>query len=132
MPPLSRGVTAVPLDSSADDWLGKAREDLQVASHLIAGGHWAAAAFHAQQAAEKALKAVVIHRSRSLERTHDLVRLANAAKASAAVTDHATFLTDFYVSARYPDVGGGVTAQDSDEALGRAAEVVRWASTQVS
>ena len=44
------------------NWLRKAAADLAAAQHLLTGGEHlvSSAAFHAQQAAEKALKAVLI------------------------------------------------------------------------
>jgi len=40
----------------ASRWLAQAQEDLGAARDLLASGHFALACFHAQQAAEKALK----------------------------------------------------------------------------
>ena len=45
-----------------DQWLASAQADLQVARYLDTREFAAAIGFHAQQSAEKALKAVLVHR----------------------------------------------------------------------
>jgi len=44
----------------AERWLKQAKADLAVAQTLLSTEHYAAACFHAQQGAEKALKSVLI------------------------------------------------------------------------
>lgn len=61
----------------AREWLTRA-QDLHAARLLHDGGLPALAAFHAQQAAEKGLKAIVIARGSGIERTHDVERLARS------------------------------------------------------
>ena len=60
-------------------WLSKARTDLAVATVILEQGPdmdpWACC-FHAQQVAEKALKAVLVARGEEPPRTHDLGALA--------------------------------------------------------
>jgi uncharacterized protein len=55
-------------------WLRYAEEDLEAAERMVAGRGWAPriACFHAQQAAEKALKAVLVHEGLPLQFTHNL------------------------------------------------------------
>jgi HEPN domain-containing protein/predicted nucleotidyltransferase len=64
-----------------EEMLQKAREDLDTAEALLDVvakrlGQWWTVAFHAQQAAEKALKALVYHLGGEPERTHNLSELA--------------------------------------------------------
>jgi hypothetical protein len=54
------------------DWLIKANEDLQASELLSKGALPALAAFHAQQAAEKALKAFLTWHDHDFLKTHDL------------------------------------------------------------
>lgn len=121
-----------PLQSTAREWIESAERDVAVADDLARLGHWEACAFHAQQAAEKALKAVIIQRERRLDTTHDLVKLARDAKAGPALVSCAEFLRPFYWGTRYPDAGGGVPPEDALEAVQFAKEVVRWCSTETS
>lgn len=112
-------------------WLGKADEDLDAAAHLLRAGHWSLAAFHAQQAAEKALKAVQIHRHGRFDRIHDLWRLASLLKVDPKVAEHCSELSGWYSASRYPDAGGDATEEDAAEAIARSKEVVAWARTQL-
>lgn len=114
------------------EWLRRALDDLDAARLLDERRLYALAAFHAQQAAEKALKSVLIAAGRGLARTHDLERLAADAKAPSLISDAAAFLTGFYVAGRYPDAAGAVEADDSRVAIVRAEEVVAWSRTQRS
>lgn len=64
-------------DGEAGEWISHASSDLRLA--LIAAGDAQVlpemAAFHAQQAAEKALKAVLVHHQVDFPRTHDIQQL---------------------------------------------------------
>lgn len=89
-------------------WLGKADEDL-MAAEVIAAAHlptyWMAS-FHAQQTAEKALKALLTRDQIDFSRTHnigELLRLADRAMPEiSAKLDAARDLTRYAVSDRYP------------------------------
>jgi HEPN domain-containing protein len=89
-------------------WLAKAKDDLAVANIVFdapAGVNWAAC-FHAQQATEKALKAVLVAygidfpRSYALER---LVVLMPPGPASAFDFEAVAELTPWAVAGRYPE-----------------------------
>lgn len=67
------------------DLLAQATEDLKTAETLHGTDRHYATVFFAEQAAEKALKALHIERRRTSARTHNLVRLASALKAPVAV-----------------------------------------------
>lgn len=64
--------------------------------------------FHAQQAIEKWLKAIVATRGGEFERTHDLDRLIELAEASGAAlpvdADEVIALTQYAVPFRYDDL----------------------------
>ncbi|MBB5254068.1 HEPN domain-containing protein [Sulfurisphaera ohwakuensis] len=60
-------------------WFKQALEDLTTAKDTITTGHYYASAFWAKQAAEKALKALLIDRGK-IERTYDLNELLNIIK----------------------------------------------------
>ena len=67
--------------TETDRWLRYAEEDLITAETLLAQAHIPPrqACWHAQQAAEKALKAVLIFLQIDFPRTHDLNVLRNLA-----------------------------------------------------
>ena len=58
-------------------WLEKADEDLAVAEYLISSDrpYFGAVGFHTQQAAEKYLKAFLVHHQIEFPKTHDLDKL---------------------------------------------------------
>lgn len=110
------------------EWLDAARGDLEVAQLLLDHEHWSQAAFHAHQAAEKALKAVQIRLTRRFDRVHEIGFLCRAVKAPGELASRAAVLSAFYTGGRYPGVGPMVSASDAREALRVAQEVVAWAT----
>jgi HEPN domain-containing protein len=91
----------------AGRWIAKADEDLAAAERLIALDDSLAAVvcFHAQQAVEKLLKALLVFASVPFARTHDVIRLAQLLPGDLAhlvpVADLAP-LNRYAVEARYP------------------------------
>ncbi len=89
-------------------WLDKARADLAVARFLRTNAELPAeiAAFHYQQAAEKALKGLLVEQRTPPPRSHDLRhllgRLADAAGLDPNAADD---LNPFAVLTRYPGFG---------------------------
>jgi HEPN domain-containing protein len=98
------------------DWLAKAATDLLVCERLLVQGavFSEAVAFHAQQAAEKSLKALLVVRQVEFPKTHDIERLLELialgdeplAEALAAAAE----LTPFGVEYRYPGEYAPVSA----------------------
>lgn len=91
-------------------WLAKADADLRMAHFALddtGGAMPDQVAFHAQQAAEKALKAVLVADGRFVPRTHNLTLLADALAPHETVTDEflrqCTDLSLYAVGSRYPD-----------------------------
>jgi HEPN domain-containing protein len=60
------------MSDEASAWLQYARENLQVAQMTLESGLLNPCLQNAQQAVEKALKAVLVHRSMPLKRTHSI------------------------------------------------------------
>jgi len=91
----------------AGRWIAKADEDLTAAERLIALDDSLAAVvcFHAQQAVEKLLKALLVFAGVPFARTHDVIRLAQLLPGDLAppvpVADLAP-LNRYAVEARYP------------------------------
>jgi HEPN domain-containing protein len=94
-------------ESLATTLLARARDDRFALEHLM-GADGAAdwlLGFHAQQAAEKLLKAVLAKRSVEFQRTHDLRYLAELAEGNEielpVSVDELDELTDYAVPLRY-------------------------------
>lgn len=125
----------------ADDpreWLNRARSNLTRAKAGVdlAGIYLEDLCFDAQQAAEKALKAVLLHRNIPFPYVHDLAELVTVLQQAgtappAAVTDAAK-LTRFAVETRYPGLGEPVTHEEYLKAVSIAESVVRWAEVQLT
>jgi len=108
----------------AQRWLLKADEDLAAARLLIAGGLIDPAAFHVQQALEKALKALLVAAGKDIRRTHDLETLAAAANNywPSLVASLSSFagVSEWYLISRYPDMDEIAPTRDEvEEVLGQ-------------
>ncbi len=121
-----------PLAGSAEDWLARAEGDLALArASLPEGAFYEDLCFHAQQAAEKALKAVYQHFGKRFRYTHDLDELITGLQnegvtVPAEVVD-AAVLTSYAWEARYPSLSEPVAVEEYREALRQAELVVSWA-----
>ena len=106
-----------------EDWL-LARSALRRKAPLIYG-----ATFHAQQCAEKYLKAVLVSRRYTFPRTHDLIALHDLCLGNGIRVpidpDKLERLTAYAVQVRYP--GEDPTLDEAREALQIAQAVRRWA-----
>ena len=92
--------------------------------------------FHAQQAVEKAFKAVLIIHNRPFPRTHNLTILFELMPPDTIddiPTDvqEATGLSEYAVASRYPGEAEPVTEEEYHEALQSAETVVKWAKQMV-
>jgi HEPN domain-containing protein/predicted nucleotidyltransferase len=89
-------------------WLAFAAEDLRMVELALQESLFNQACFHAQQCAEKSLKAAFASRGDLIPRTHALVdlleRLPEDVRARfAGLSDQLRQLDQFYVPTRYPD-----------------------------
>ena len=112
------------LDKRARQWLQFAQDDLNVAQAVFVMDQPSAsiAAFHAQQAAEKALKAYLVYRDIAFPFTHDLdvlMELCREHRDWGAALDGAERLSKHGAKARYPGMEPPVTMDEAH----RAAEV---------
>ncbi|MEE9295437.1 MAG: HEPN domain-containing protein [Phycisphaerae bacterium] len=118
------------------EWVKRARSDLALARRAIKGVYLEDLCFHAQQAAEKAIKAVLISQEVEFPYVHDLRRLLELVeKAGVLIPDDvqkAESLTRFAVVTRYPGVGRAPSVRDHKTALRLAQTVVRWAEQILS
>ena len=114
-----------------DNW-AQSKADLATAITLRDAGIYYAAVFFAQQAAEKALKAVIIGRLQKQPRGHNLITFANDLNAPLEVMNAAGELNLEFLSSRNPEHADGVPAQIHDLAsanlhLEAGQRIVDWA-----
>lgn len=125
-----------PAPGTPQHWLARANGHLAIARQgKPAAGFWEDLAFHAQQAAEFALKAVYQQRGLLFRYTHNLEELGkgleDAGVSVPPTIKDAVILTKFAVRARYPGAGAPVTRSEHEDAVRLAESVLAWAQTQV-
>ena len=111
-------------------WLQKALEDLRAGEHQLAADppFLSDAAFHAQQAAEKAMKGFLAWHDRPFGKTHNLVELGRACAAIQSglepVLRASAPLTEYAWKFRYPGDPDGPSNGEALESLRVARSVV--------
>ena len=117
------------------EWLNRARSNLARAKADVPGTYLEDFCFDAQQAAEKAIKAVLIRTSLAFPYVHDLRRLLklleDAGEAIPESVSEADELTKYALVTRYPGVAEPVTRKNHQRAVAIAEAVVRWAEERV-
>jgi len=114
-------------------WIIKAEHDLRTAEHTLTLGDdcpFDMVCFHAQQCAEKYLKALLVYHGVDVPRTHDLTELLPLLPAGVTVAldvGELAELTPYAVGVRYPAL---MREPDRDEAQ-RAVEIARRVRAQV-
>lgn len=113
------------------EWLNRAESSLVQARMEADGIYLEDLCFNAQQAAEKAIKGVLIHHNASFPYVHDLARLlALVQQAGVSVPTsirRATQLTRYAVATRYPGTTEPVSRKEYEEAIAIAEDAVQWA-----
>lgn len=125
-----------PEPGSPADWLRYARSDLALA-HIPAEGDvlFETLCFHAQQAAEKSLKAVLVHAGIAIPKIHSIERLIDLLPPSIPRTADllsSARLTAYATVFRYPAEEEPVTEADYQEAIRLAEAVLAWAEGFIS
>jgi len=116
-------------------WYQQALEDLLTAEHLFNAHRYYAVAFWSQQAAEKALKALLIFYGKVV-RSHDLNEILDIIERELSINvneirEDANKLTIHYIVSRYPYVANSIPARiysrnDADDLLKRVKKVIEW------
>lgn len=114
------------------EWLNRAKSNLARATADInlSNIYLEDLCFDAQQAAEKAIKALLLFRGIVFPFVHDLAELVtvlqrNGEEVPPSIAEAAR-LTRFAVETRYPSLAEAVTREDYNRAVAIAAEVIRW------
>ena len=119
------------------NWLQRARSDLQIGRVALRakGVMLEDICFHAQQCAEKALKALLLQRGVNFPKTHTIEVLLDLLKIQRVDipdgVDEAFELSDYAVQTRYPGEWEPVTKAEARRALERAALVLAWVESQI-
>jgi HEPN domain-containing protein len=127
MPPKRR-----PADDPLE-WLSRARSNLEIANANVplSNVYVEDLCFEAQQAVEKAIKAVLLHLRVRFPYTHDLAKLLTLVKNSGQSVPsqirQAGELSKFAVITRYPGFAEPVSPREYKRAVKIAARVINWA-----
>lgn len=111
--------------------MNRAQSNLVLAKNRVPITYLEDYCFNAQQAAEKAIKAVMVLRGIEFPYIHDLTRLVSMPEASGeTIPDpvrRAAALMRFAAQTRYPSMEEPVTMQEYTEAIAIAEAVFHWA-----
>ncbi len=120
--------------AEGERWLRQAEYDLRAAEHNLEGTFYSVACFHAQQAAEKALKAFLYAQGERVVIGHSVAmlcqRCGNYEEKFADLAKRVGKLDRFYMPTRYPNaLPGGIPAEfydrkDATEAIALASEAI--------
>lgn len=117
------------------EWLNRARSNLARAKAEIPDAYLEDLCFDAQQAAEKAIKAVLLQKKVAFPYIHDLARLLTLLEESGAEVPEkvrqAESLTQYAVVTRYPGLTEPVSEAHYREAVANAEAVLGWAKTVI-
>ena len=119
------------IPGSPADWLRHAASDLSLSRVTRPPGVlFEDLCFHAQQATEKALKAILVAKSIPVPRTHNIRTLLDFIPTELSMppeAQDAALLTDYAVSSRYPGDLGPVDEDEYIQAIHLAEVIVQWA-----
>ena len=112
------------------EWIQRARSNLMQARNEHPDIYFEDLCFQAQQAAEKALKGLILQYGGAFPRTHDIGYLISLVEQHVgAIPDYlqdAAVLTRYAVATRYPGVIEPVTRDEYVEVLDLAVLLVEW------
>lgn len=125
------------LKKASDEWVRRAKSNLALAKQpKLEEVVWEDLCFEAQQAAEKAIKAILVLRGIDFPKTHEIASLLALLDQSGLKVPEelwkADNLTDYAVEARYPDRVMPVTEDEYRQAIAVAEKVVQWAEGIIS
>jgi HEPN domain-containing protein len=123
--------------AAAAEWLTHAESHLiRAKAPKLEGVLWEHLCFDAQQAAEKALKAVLVLRAVEFPHTHDITELLDLLEEQGEpfpddFREAAGPLTPYAVESRYPGFERRTGEEECRQAAEVATRVVRWAERLV-
>jgi len=122
---------------SPNDWLRRAKSNLIRAKQpKHAEVFWEDLCFDAQQAAEKSLKALLVHNKIPFRLVHDIAELLTVLEQNGIALPEeirtAAELTDYAVAVRYPGPMEPVTEHEYNDAMRIAEKVVAWVDNLIT
>ncbi len=118
-------------------WWEQAKRDFSIAKHNHEGRDYEAGVFFCERAAQKALKALLIHRtSRPPPKIHNLFELGKMVDCDEKMLGFLTELAPHYMMTRYPDAAGVPTREIYDGHISLhfirgTREVLQWCRSRL-
>jgi len=124
----------MPQSELIQKWLDRVDYDMDTAKAMLQTQRYIYVIFMCQQAVEKCLKALLIHRGTNVVPVHNLRRLAELAKIIRELEEPSLlkldFLSRFYLNARYKEdikeLSRGITKGVSQGFIQFSEEMIRW------
>jgi HEPN domain-containing protein len=117
-------------------WLARARSALEVAKmQPVSLVYYEDLCFQSQQAAEKALKGLLIYYGEEPEFTHNIDRIIIALSKYTEIPSNvkdATKLTEYAVFTRYPSDRDDLTKTEYDESIIIATDCLNWVEQKIN
>lgn len=115
------------MNKEEENWINRSKKDLKSAEDSFNSKNYEWSCFQAQQAVEKAFKALLIKRTGEFPKIHDLVRLGKDVEIPETFRDGIKELTLAYTYTRYPDVGDvSNLEQKAANFLRLSKEILKW------
>jgi len=119
------------------DWLDEALDDIAAAETLMKDGRYSKVCFLSQQAAEKAVKALIIYRLKSYETIHSVAELLRKTGAPDDLIRLGVELDRHYIPSRYPNAWPSGTPSkmyretEAESALNAARKVLDYVEGEI-
>ena len=109
------------------NWINKGKDDLRKAKDNFKMGNYDLVSFLCQQCVEKILKAMLIEKTKTFPKIHDLVRLGRMVNLEDKMINKFKELTLAYAYTRYPDLPEESDLMNKSTGfLKIAEEVLQW------
>ena len=119
-------------NKDVENWIIQAEDDLEKSKILFDKKKFDGAAFYSQQTIEKCLKAIILKRTDTIVKTHDLVSLGKQAQFPENILKKIKLLGGVYIESRYGFIDEEIPAkkfkeEDVSEFMKISKEVLEWA-----
>ena len=114
------------MKKETEDWWKKAQYNLEKAEGNFKMNFFDETALLCQQSVEVGLKALVIDKTSSFPKIHDLVQLGKLVGVPEKILELCAKLTPAYIAARYPDSPKDYTKEEAKKLLVYCKEVLAW------
>ncbi len=118
------------------NWWKQAQKDLAAAKRSVISKDYEWAAFQANQAAEKSLKALFLEKKKQSVASHNLAHIGNMVKAPQEIVEALQDLNAEYTVARYPDAANAAPFEiysevKAQQKVKHAEAVLKWTQPQL-